>query len=168
LNWLSVKQSQVSLVTSECQVDALEFKRQMSAALAPNAESDKLHHALELYRNDFMVNDTSETWIIAHREYLREIYLNGVKEFARRSLDSNRHGESLAALKKALNLDPLNEPLYASLMRVYLAQGYPTQALTTYYQAVAALREAFGVAPGSALSSLAKQAESNSKGIHQR
>jgi DNA-binding SARP family transcriptional activator len=158
--WLTVKQSQVSLVASECRVDALEFKRQISAALAPKTELERLHHALELYRNDFMVNDTSETWIIAHREHLREIYLNGVKEFAQRCIDANRHGECLSSLQKALNLDPLNEPLYAGLMRVYLAQGYPTQALSTYRQAVSALQDAFGVAPGKILTSLVKQAES--------
>lgn len=157
LPWITVRHRQVSLSRSLCAVDSLIFRKTLARGLK---EEDPvlLRKALDLYSDDFLVHDINEAWIIKHREILREEFERGVMTFAEMSIKRGSPEDSVPYLQKAIERDPLHEPLHASLMRVYLEMGYPSRALKVFKEAKHILKERLGIEPGSVLISLARKA----------
>lgn len=156
--WIAVRHRHVSLVKSLCRVDAIEFKMALSGALKEKDEIDLLIKALDLYQDDFLPNDSSELWIIRHREILREEFVKGVLILTERCLRLGKPEKALPYLHKAIEKDPINEELYVNLMKIYLKIGYPSQALKVFNQAKEILKRELAVEPGFNIIALAQEA----------
>jgi|Deesub1362A_J573_1020465.scaffolds.fasta_scaffold00199_19 DNA-binding SARP family transcriptional activator len=158
IQWILVKQRKISLARPLCAVDSIIFKETVDRALKERKDIALLMKALDLYRDDFLARDQSETWIIRHREILREDFVKGailLYELCRESGDIN---ESLPYLYRAVERDPLDEEIYSVLMELYLELGYPSKAIQTYKQAEEILKKELDIAPGPALQALARKA----------
>jgi len=128
-------------------VDVAEFER-----LLASGTPEALERASTLYRGDllmgFVVDEPLfEEWLVAERERLRELALEA---FARLLAQQRKAGAKEAALRtglKLLTLDPLQEPVHRTLMRLYAAVGRRGTALRQYQQCVNVLQRDLGIEP---------------------
>ncbi|MBT9504321.1 MAG: hypothetical protein IV092_23960 [Burkholderiaceae bacterium] len=163
--WLTLQQGQVSLSTTLCEIDALDF-----AKTPPEADSARLDQALALYRGPFLAGDDSAPWIIDHRRRLARHYVRLVQ--ARAELALARQGTALARcaalpqhLERALEVDALDPHTLSLLMQWQLRCGQPVPALRAFAQFERGVRQQLGVAPGEALLRLAATARARCGGL---
>src|SRR5262245_36909786 len=106
-------------------------------ACAAEGTPEALAEAARLYQGDFLAGlglqePPFEEWLLAQRARLRELAL----EVLARLLAHHRHaGQLEAALQSALQLltlDPLQEPVHRTLMRLYVQLGRRGAALRQY------------------------------------
>ena len=113
---------------------------------------DGLERAVELYRGDllsgFVLDEAPfEEWVLGERERLRELALEAL---ARLLAHQRKTGATEPAIQSALRLlalDPLQEPVHRTLMRLYMEAGRRGTALRQYQQCVSALGRELGVEP---------------------
>src|SRR6267378_6190992 len=128
-------------------VDAVTFER-----LVHEGTASALEQAVALYQGDllsgFAVDEAPfEEWLLAERERLRELALEAL---ARLLANQRNAGASEAAVHtalKLLTLDPLQEPVHRTLMRLYAERGRRGAALRQYQQCVSVLGRELGVEP---------------------
>ncbi|MGH7312761.1 MAG: ATP-binding protein, partial [Candidatus Rokuibacteriota bacterium] len=88
-----------------------------------------------------------EEWLVTERERLRELALEGL---ARLLVHQRKPASGDAAVHTALKLlalDPLQEPVQRTLMRLYSERGRRGSALRQYQHCVAVLQRELGVEP---------------------
>jgi DNA-binding SARP family transcriptional activator len=158
LPWIMVQHGHISLARSFCAVDSILFREILAEALKEKNDYHLLTGALDLYREDFLISDRKETWIIRHRELLRDEFIKGAISLSEICLKAGMAEKSLPYLDRAIERDPLHEALYAHLMRTYLAMGYPANALKVFSRAKGALKSELDIEPGPTLTELARLA----------
>jgi DNA-binding SARP family transcriptional activator len=119
LPWIVTHQKHVSLVSALCHVDAIAFRE----GLATTRDGAMLARTLDLYRGDFLLSDDSPEWIVAHRERLRDMYLNGVWDLARLCLENPSSWPAERHLEQAITLAAADPKNYELLIRVQLGRG---------------------------------------------
>ena len=112
-----------------------------------------LAEAVDLYRGDFLAGfafrgTLFEDWLMAERERLRELALEALARLL--AHQQRRGGDLQEALQTALRLialDPLQEPVHRSLMRLYSDLGRRGAALQQYQLCERVLRRELAVEP---------------------
>ena len=123
-----------ALNAESVEVDILAFER-----LARAGDAAALAQATELYRGDFLAGfafrgTLFEDWLMAERERLRELAL---ETLAKLLAEQCRAGDAEGAPPdggRLIALDPLQEPVHRSLMRLYSELGRRGTALQQYQQ----------------------------------
>lgn len=160
--WLQLQHGHLSLIEKYCAVDTFKFRSELCRSLRPDhIDWPGLKTALDMYTGDFLSGDASETWIIECRERLRRRYLEGVLVLATSAPDLAAHIDSESYLRRALEIDPLDERIYEQLMQLHLHANHPARALETYHHAQRTLKQGLGIEPGPTLVELARQAAGN-------
>ena len=137
----------LALDPSWVDVDVAALKR-LVAEGTPGA----LEQATALYRGDLLEGlDVSEPafeeWLVSERERLREL---GLEALAKLLAHQTRAGVMEAAIQTAvrlLALDPLQEAVHRTLMRLYAGGGRRGAALRQYQLCVGVLQRELGVEP---------------------
>ena len=137
----------VTLDPGAVEVDAAAFERLLGTG-TPAA----LEEAVRLYRGDllsgFVVDEAAfEEWLVAERERLREL---AVEALARRLAHQRNAGDAETAVQTALRLltlDPLQEAVHRTLMRLYAELGRRAAALRQYQDCVEVLQRELGIEP---------------------
>ncbi len=158
VQWILVKQKKVSFARPICAVDSIIFKEAIDRIFNGEKNPSLLKNTLDLYRDDFLVRDQSELWIIKHREILKENFINGTILFAEMCKENGNLNDAVPYLYRALERDSLNEEIYACLMDAYLTLGYPSKAIQIYKRAKETLKRELNILPGNTLQKLAQQA----------
>ncbi|HUG37682.1 MAG TPA: AAA family ATPase [Candidatus Limnocylindrales bacterium] len=128
-------------------VDVATFER-LVAEGTPHALED----AAELYRGDlllgFTVNEPLfEEWLVPERERLRETALNALARLLAQQTKAARTERAIQTAVRLLGLDPLQEAVHRTLMRLYARQGRRGAALKQYQVCVGAMQRELGTAP---------------------
>jgi len=139
----------ITLAAGAVQTDVVAFER----AVAESTPSG-LDRAAGLYRGDLLaglgvVAPTFEDWLMSERERLRELALEA---FARLLAHQRAAGTTAPAIQSAIRLlalDPLQEAVHRSLMRLYVQLGRRDTALRQYQECVEILRRELAVEPES-------------------
>jgi DNA-binding SARP family transcriptional activator len=142
-----VEGATIALNAEAVTVDAMSFER-LLAERTPLA----LGQAVALYRGDLLGGLTRqeppfEEWLMGERERLREL---AIEAHAALLAAQRAAGDVEAALQTGLRLfalDPLQEPLHRTLMRLYAQLGRRGSALHQYQLCVSALQRELGVEP---------------------
>jgi DNA-binding SARP family transcriptional activator len=137
----------VALEGGAVDIDVLTFTR-----LAAVADVESLARAVDLYRGEFLEGfvfrgTPFEDWLMAERERLRELAL---ETMARLLAQQRRAGATGQALRTALRLgalDPLQESVHRTLMRLYSELGRREAALRQYQACVETLQAELGIEP---------------------
>jgi DNA-binding SARP family transcriptional activator len=113
-------------------VDARTFER-----VARADDIDSLVRAASLYRGDFLEGlvfrgTLFEDWLMAERERLRELALEALARLLARQRGVGALEEALQTGLRLIALDPLQEPVHRSLMRLYAELGRRAAALRQY------------------------------------
>jgi DNA-binding SARP family transcriptional activator len=112
----------------------------------------QLERAAALYEGDLLAGlavdePPLEEWLLSERERLRELALRGL---ARLLAHQQQVGAGEAAIQtglRLLGLDPLQEPVHRTLMRLYAELGRRGAGLRQYQLCVSVLHRELGVEP---------------------
>jgi DNA-binding SARP family transcriptional activator len=138
----------VALDPAAVEVDVAAFQRGIAEGTPAALEA-----ALPAYRGDLLAGLSVEgaagfeEWLLGERERLRELALDGL---AKLLAHQRAAGETEAAIQTGLTLltlDPLQEPVHRTLMRLYRDAGRRGAALRQYQQCVEILQRELGIEP---------------------
>ena len=116
----------VVALEAEIDVDAFEAA---AARARETREVAAYERALDLHPGELLPEDRYEPWADGRRAALLELHGGLCVELAELYADD---AQAIAALQRALVLDPLAESAHRALMRVYAASGRRQQALAQY------------------------------------
>jgi DNA-binding SARP family transcriptional activator/tetratricopeptide (TPR) repeat protein len=144
---LRIEGQTLALNPAGVEVDVVTFERRVAEG-TPEA----LEHAAELYRGDlllgFTVNEPLfEEWLVAERERLREMALEALARLLAHQTKAAATERAIQTAVRLLALDPLQEPVHRTLMRLYTRQGRRGAALKQYQVCVGALQRELGTEP---------------------
>lgn len=94
-----------------------------------------------------LLPDWYEDWVVGERERLRQLRLHALEMLAHRLTDSGSFGLAAEAGLAALRSDPLRESANRALIRVFLAEGNPAEAVRHYRSYSILLERELGLAP---------------------
>ena len=124
-------------------VDVRRFERLAAAARAGGEFAD-LRTAVTAYTGDLLPEDRFEDWAVQRRAELRELLCELLVDLAGAGAPE---AEALAALQRALVIDPLHEGAVRGLMRHLAAAGRRPEALARYERLRDDLRANYGSDP---------------------
>jgi DNA-binding SARP family transcriptional activator len=145
---LLVDRTTVALEPKAVEVDVARFER-----LVAEGTPAALVEAAGLYRGDLLAGlvlkeaPGFEEWLLGERERLRELAQEGL---AKLLAHQRRVGAIDAAVQtglKLLTLDPLQEPVHRTLMRLYAELGRRGAALRQYQHCLGVMQRELGLEP---------------------
>jgi two-component SAPR family response regulator len=134
-------------------VDAEAFERLFVEGRALQEQtrwSDALDHYVEarqLYRGDYLEEETFSDWCAEERERLRELYLEILARTAECHAELGQLAEAMHICRKALVFDPCRENFHYALMEHLVNEGHADLALVQYRHCEHILAREFDVAP---------------------
>jgi DNA-binding SARP family transcriptional activator len=137
----------VALNPAAADVDVGAFERRVAEG-TPTA----LEHAAALYQGDLLeglnVNEAPfEDWLLAERERLRELALEALAKLLAHQSQAGATERAIQTAGRLLALDPLQEVVHRTLMRLYTRQGRRGTALRQYQTCVGVLQREVGAEP---------------------
>src|SRR4029453_11469949 len=110
-----------------------------------------LERAAALYRGELLEGfglqeAPFEEWLLAERERLRELAIEALAKLLRHHRTTGATEAAGQTALRLLVLDPLQEPVHRTLMRLYAQLGRRSSALRQYQVCVGALQRELGVA----------------------
>lgn len=123
----------------------------LATALA-DGTTDALERIAVLYKGDlldgFSLDEASfEEWRTVERERLHELVLEGLARLLREQIDTDRPEAAIQTALRILTLDPLQEAVHRTLMRLLSRQGRRAAALEQYQVCVGWLERELGAEP---------------------
>lgn len=137
----------VALNPAAVDVDVAVFEH-----LLVDGRSEALEQAAALYRGDLLeglnIDEPEfEEWLVAERERLRELALQALAKLLDQQAKAGQTERAIQTGVKLLALDPLQEDVHRTLMRLYARQGRRSAALKQYQHCVASLQRELGAEP---------------------
>ncbi|HEV8306588.1 MAG TPA: BTAD domain-containing putative transcriptional regulator [Methylomirabilota bacterium] len=137
----------ITLPADAVHTDATAFERAVAAGTPP-----ALDEAAGLYRGDFLAGVSVEAspfedWLMSERERLRELALEALAKLLAGQRTAGALEAAIHTALTLLGLDPLQEPVHRTLMRLYAEVGRRGAALRQYQACVAGLQRELGVDP---------------------
>jgi DNA-binding SARP family transcriptional activator len=134
----------------EVDVDVHRLVRVSRRALEPLVPEDALVHDLD----GELLPDWYDEWLDSTREHVRQLRLHALEAVAERLLGAGRYGQAVDAGLAAVRTEPLRESAHRVLVRVYLAEGNPSEALRCYERYRTRLSNELGLAPSAQMQAL--------------
>src|SRR5829696_7446988 len=146
------------LAVAPDQVDANRFERCVHAAagLPPAAALEAFEGALALWRGAPFGDLGAADWAQPEIRRLEDLRHRAEEGRARALVELGRPLEAIADLRRLVAADPLREELAGTLMVALYAAGRQVEALETYRELAARLRE-LGLRPGDATRELERR-----------
>jgi len=137
----------VTLNPAALDVDVLQFEK-----LVRRGTPDALEAAVALYHgpllDGFRVDEAPfDEWLQSERARLHELAIDALRRVVARHDKSGRLEEAIHAATRLLALDPLQEDVHRTLMRLHARQGRRAAALRQYQACVGFLQKELGVEP---------------------
>jgi LuxR family transcriptional regulator, maltose regulon positive regulatory protein len=88
--------------------------------------------AVQLYRDDYLIEDLYEDWTLVERERLSNLYMDMLTHLATRYLERGRFQESIQACYQLLEKDCCHENSYRLLVQCYAQLGFHGRASRQY------------------------------------
>lgn len=129
--------------------DVESFLREITQAEQSSTTAQKLEHyqtGLKVYKGSFLP-EIEETWVIAERERLRQLYLDTLLKVAEIYLSEKAFENALNYCQRALKEDNCMEDAHRLAMRVYAATGSRAALVRQYEDCCKALLEEIDAAP---------------------
>jgi LuxR family maltose regulon positive regulatory protein len=103
--------------------------------------------AIELYRDDYLIEDLYEDWTMVERERLANAYIDLLGRLAVYYMEVGQHQECIRACYKVLEKDRCHEDSYRLLMECYARLGLRARALHQYRMCEQILGQEYGTSP---------------------
>jgi DNA-binding SARP family transcriptional activator len=137
----------VALAPAAMEVDVAEFER-----LIADGAPASLEGAVALYRGDLLaglsVDEAAfEEWLVAERERLRELAQEALARLLTHQQQAGLPEDAIRTALHLLALDPLQEAVHRTLMRLYVHEGRRGAALRQYQTCLNVVRRELGAEP---------------------
>ncbi|HYK04476.1 MAG TPA: response regulator [Thermoanaerobaculia bacterium] len=147
----------LSLDASLVYTDVVEFE-----SLVATGTPEALDPATRLYGGDFLDGflideDRFDQWVIAERDRLHRLALRAHAQLVEQLTRADAVDEAVAVAQRALRLDPLQESMHRTLMRLYMESGDPLNALQQYDNCAKVLKRELDVEPDSETKALQQE-----------
>jgi YVTN family beta-propeller protein len=145
------------------QVDLGRFERLRDEARSalehgdPDASSEKLRGALELWHGEAFADISSEPSIQAEAARLEDLRVATLEDRLDADLAAGRSAELVDELQRLVSIHPLRERLWGQLMLSLYRSGRQASALDAYRRARRTLISELGLEPGPALRDLERR-----------
>ena len=146
--WLEIDRSQVALAHGNMEVDVASFRLRVASG-----DRASLADAIALYRGDFLegfaLRDSApfDEWQLLEAEALRAELADALRRLVSLESAEGRPPQAVAAARRLLALDRLDEAAHRSLMRLHAANGDRSAVDRQYREVVRLLDAELGVAP---------------------
>jgi DNA-binding SARP family transcriptional activator len=114
------------------------------------AEEEHVDHELD----GELLPDWYDDWVESEREHVRQLRLHALEAVAERFLGAGRYGQAVDAGLAAIRTEPLRESAHRVLIRVYLAEGNPAEAVRCFTRYRARLAGELGLEPSEQMRAL--------------
>ncbi|MBV8518088.1 MAG: response regulator [Acidobacteria bacterium] len=137
----------LALDSSLVYVDVAEFESLINAGSA-----EALDPATRLYNGDFMDGfqideEKFDQWVIAERDRLHRLALKAHAQLVEQLARADAIDEAIGVAQQSLRLDPLQESMHRTLMRLFVKSGDLTNALQQFDNCAKVLRRELNVEP---------------------
>jgi len=137
----------LSLDASLIHVDVVEFE-----SLIATGTAEALDPATRLYGGDFLDGfqideERFDQWVIAERDRLHRLALRAHSQLVEQLSRNDAIDEAIAAAQRSLRIDPLQEPMHRTLMKLFIRSGDLLNALQQYDSCARLLRRELDVEP---------------------
>jgi DNA-binding SARP family transcriptional activator len=112
---------------------------------------------MEIYKGDFLPDETYVSWVDKRREELRTKYIDLLSKMAKLHENQGAIKKAVGCYKKAIEADPLLEESYQRLMTLYSSKGMYNEALRTYEDCKKALKKELKTRPDSVTDAIHKK-----------
>jgi DNA-binding SARP family transcriptional activator/TolB-like protein len=155
---LVTERDTVALSPEGAEVDVVEFRRRVESGTL-----DDLRTAVELYRGPLLDGlklrePGFEEWLGQERVRLHELAISAFVNLAQQQIAIGDLDAAVAALGRALALDPLSEELHRRLIQLHLDQGAYNAAIRCSRQCAEILKRELDTTPEPATTALYQQA----------
>lgn len=140
-------------------------RRAQSLARAGSLERgvECFQRALDLYTDDFSVEDRSEQWAIDERERLLMIYLRSLEHIGDLYLETGEDAAALETFMALLERDTYREDVHARVMWCYWRMGRRREAIHQFDKCAQVLRADLGIDPMPSLVLLVSDIKANAE-----
>jgi DNA-binding SARP family transcriptional activator len=137
----------LSLDPSLVTVDVADFEK-----LAASNSDDALARGVTLYRGDFLEGfeldeEKFDQWVLAERDRLHRMALRAHAQLIESQTRRGAVDEAVATAHQSLRIDPLQESVHRTLMRLYMESGDLVNALQQYDVLAKTLKRELQVEP---------------------
>jgi DNA-binding SARP family transcriptional activator len=137
----------LSLDASLIRVDVVEFE-----SLASTGTAEALDPATRLYGGDFLDGfqideERFDQWVIAERDRLHRLALRAHAQLIEQLSRHQALDEAIAVAQRSLRIDPLQESMHRTLMKLYIQSGDLLNALQQFDTCARLLRRELDVEP---------------------
>jgi predicted ATPase/DNA-binding SARP family transcriptional activator/Tfp pilus assembly protein PilF len=154
----------IELRAENVTTDLAIFEQCIAAASQASDNTEEriscLQSAVDLYRGDLLLGYYEE-WASQRRENLRERYRHALSELTELFEDSGDLQQALRYATAAVAIDPLREESHADVIRLHLAAGSRSAALSQYRKMERTLRQEMKRGPSAAARTLLMQIRSS-------
>ncbi|HSP14584.1 MAG TPA: response regulator [Thermoanaerobaculia bacterium] len=114
------------------QVDVAEFEKGLGSGT-----EEGLARAVSLYRGDFLEGfeldeERFDQWVIAERDRLHRAALRAHSQLVEIQTRNGARDDAIATAQQALRIDPLQESMHRTLMKLYMDSGDLVNAVQQY------------------------------------
>ncbi|MGZ5474798.1 MAG: response regulator [Thermoanaerobaculia bacterium] len=137
----------LSLDPSLVTVDVAEFEK-----LVASNNDDALAKGVAMYRGDFMEGfeldeEKFDQWVLAERDRLHRMALRAHSQLIESQSRNGATDEAIATAHQSLRIDPLQESVHRTVMRLYMEGGDLVNALQQYDVLAKTLKRELQVEP---------------------
>jgi DNA-binding SARP family transcriptional activator len=133
------------------ELDAALFERQLTAVLrevrAGAGSVDRLRPVLDLYRGDFLQDETFGDWHFETRDHLASLYVQGLCALGELLMRAEKWAEAATVYRRVVVKEDLHEEAHRNLMLCLARAGDRGRALRHYESLVVLLREELDAEP---------------------
>lgn len=138
-------------------VDVAEFEH-----LVSSHTPESLASAVALYEGDFLDGfqideEKFDQWVIAERDRLHRLALKAHAQLVEQQLREGAVDDAVATAQASLRIDPLQEPMHRTLMKLYMQSGDLANALQQFDACAKVLRRELSVEPDADTKALQQQ-----------
>src|SRR5215207_1902967 len=124
-----------------------ERGRKLEKDLRMREAAIEYEKAIELYQDDYLIEDLYEDWTMVERERLANAYIDILGRLAIHYMEVGQHQESIRACYRVLEKDRCHEDSYRLLMQCYARLGLRASALHQYRMCEQILGQEYGTSP---------------------
>ncbi len=137
----------LSLDSTLVHVDVAEFEK-----LAGTTSDENLKKAASLYRGDFLEGfeldeERFDQWVLAERDRLHRLALRVHGQLMETQAKAGGLDEAIATAQQSLRIDPLQESVHRTLMKLYMDSGDLVNAIQQYDACAKILKRELQVEP---------------------
>ena len=129
---------------------------QAAARVTPAEKVEHLKQAIDLYQGELLPT-CYDDWIEPERHRLHQLLINVLADLGAALAELGDYRGAIATTQRLLQLEPLNDSAYLTLMKCHAQQGDRATALQVYHQCMTLLREEMGIDPSAETRQLYEQ-----------